>query len=138
MPILIVLRQQREYLQNKTYDFLPPECSVMYGRIFRLAVIHQRAALRSIIIGCILRHLLTSLPFDSLNEGDPCGDVAVCRPTCLSVCLSVCLCVCVSVALMYCVQTTELNIIQPSPDYSPTMLVSHTKYEPDSLRGSPH
>jgi len=45
------------------------------------------------------------------------------------------LAVCVSVTLMYCAQATESIIMQPSPYCSPAILVSHTKYEPDSWRG---
>jgi len=44
--------------------------------------------------------------------------------------------VCVSVALLYRAQTTESIIMRPLPDCSPAVLVSHTKYEFDSSRGS--
>jgi len=35
-------------------------------------------------------------------------------------------------------QTTGSIIMRSSPDCSPVILVSGTKYEPDCLRGSPH
>jgi len=42
------------------------------------------------------------------------------------------LAVCVSVTLIFCAITTESIIMWPSRDCSPVILVSRTKYEPDS------
>jgi len=53
-----------------------------------------------------------------------CGDVAVC------------LCVCHVDLLIYCAKMTESIIMQPSLDCGPAIVVSRTKYEPDSSRGS--